>query len=509
MALVQGSAGNDRLFGSSGNDVLNANWSSGDDVMQGGTGDDVYHVNSRGDRVVEAANAGIDTVLSGISFTLGDHVEHLTLLGVATVGIGNGLDNDLIGNAAANVLVGLAGNDRLAGGAGDDRLDGGDGNDRLDGGAGDDRLDGGEGDDRLDGGPGADVMAGGRGNDTYVVDSAADRIVEVETPYDPADPESWYQQYDTVITSIDLSLSSTVYVEEVRLQGDARNATGNQLDNVLQGTSAANVLDGRDGHDVLYGFGGADVLIGGDGVDELDGGTGIDTMRGGDGADTYWIDTPADQVIEAAGDEGGDMVISSANVLLLYANVEGLRLWGMADYAGGNALDNFIFGWANDDTLHGRGGNDYLVGDAGRDRVDGGAGDDRIVGGTEQYGFDEAADVLTGGSGHDTFVFVTLYAGMPVDRITDFDAHDDRLNLLVYDGVDGLVDDQGQVLASAVHVGVGLNGMGRGAAGLYVDTSTGHLWLDTTSGIAGDGMLFAQVSASAAAKITADDFVLG
>jgi hypothetical protein len=55
-----------------------------------------------------------------------------------------------------DVVAGGEGNDRLHGGSGDDRLSGGPGNDTLFGDSGDDRLEGGPGSDRSDGGPGDD-----------------------------------------------------------------------------------------------------------------------------------------------------------------------------------------------------------------------------------------------------------------------------------------------------------------------------------------------------------------
>jgi Ca2+-binding RTX toxin-like protein len=114
---LTGSAGDDRLDGGGGGDT-----------MAGGAGNDVYVVDDAGDTIVEAAQAGEDTVLTSRDWTLGDHLEALVLTAAAT-GTGNALDN------------------RLTGSAGDDRLLGGSGNDLLDGNGGHDRLEGGEGQD--------------------------------------------------------------------------------------------------------------------------------------------------------------------------------------------------------------------------------------------------------------------------------------------------------------------------------------------------------------------------
>ena len=111
--------------------------------MAGGTGNDTYVVEDAGDVLVEAAGEGTDTVQSSAAFVLADEIENLTLTGSAAIaGTGNALDNVITGNSGANALSGEAGNDTLNGGAG------------------------------------ADTMAGGTGNDTYVVDNAADVIVE-------------------------------------------------------------------------------------------------------------------------------------------------------------------------------------------------------------------------------------------------------------------------------------------------------------------------------------------
>src|SRR5687767_110264 len=95
--ILRGLAGNDTLFGLAGRDALEGGL--GADRMFGGAGNDTYVVDNVGDRVVESAGAGIDRVLASITYTLGAHVENLTLTGAAAItGTGNGLNNVVRGN---------------------------------------------------------------------------------------------------------------------------------------------------------------------------------------------------------------------------------------------------------------------------------------------------------------------------------------------------------------------------------------------------------------------------
>ena len=110
----------------------------GADLLIGRGGHDTYVVDHVGDLVIEEAGAGIDTVLSSVTFDLaGRHIETLLLTGAGAIdGIGNSLAQTIGGNGAANRRVGKAGDDRLDGGGGDDSLYGGAGTDSLTGGAG-------------------------------------------------------------------------------------------------------------------------------------------------------------------------------------------------------------------------------------------------------------------------------------------------------------------------------------------------------------------------------------
>lgn len=153
--ILRGAGGNDTISGGNGADSIVGG--PGADSMVGGAGNDFYWVDSALDKVVEAASAGKDRIVSTVSYTLPANVEELLLTGAgAMTGTGNALANQIFGNAGASLLRGLAGNDTLWGGNGADTLQGGAGADRLFGQAGNDVLTGGGGADTLTGGPGAD-----------------------------------------------------------------------------------------------------------------------------------------------------------------------------------------------------------------------------------------------------------------------------------------------------------------------------------------------------------------
>jgi Ca2+-binding RTX toxin-like protein len=125
---VTGNVLANELVGNSGNNILDGQ--AGADTMRGGVGDDTYVVDHTGDVVIELPGEGNDTVKSSLTYTLGDNVENLVLIGTATRdGTGNALANVIVGNAGANILHGLGGDDTIEGGLGADHLYGDGGND--------------------------------------------------------------------------------------------------------------------------------------------------------------------------------------------------------------------------------------------------------------------------------------------------------------------------------------------------------------------------------------------
>jgi Ca2+-binding RTX toxin-like protein len=187
-----------QIVGGAGNDVIIG--AGGADTMAGGGGSDIYEASDLGDRVIELAGAGSDTVWASLaSYTLDANVENLFFGGSGNfVGVGNVL---------ANMLVGGAGNDVLIGGGG------------------------------------ADTMVGGAGSDVYEVTDLGDVV-----------GENVGGGNDTVWTSL-ASYTLDANVENLFFGGNGNFVgTGNGL---------ANTIVGGAGNDFIVGAGGNDVMSGG------------------------------------------------------------------------------------------------------------------------------------------------------------------------------------------------------------------------------------------------------
>ncbi len=194
--LIGGEDG-DTLIGRAGNDTLDGG--VGADTLDGGEGSDTYIVDDVNDTVVEAGAGPLgdeqDTVISSISYVLGDGVENLRLASGAGAinATGNAYDNVISGNESANTLDGGLGTDVADYGASSSGVTvdlvagtglGGDAEgdvlsniesvtgsahaDVLTGDGGANALSGGAGDDTLTGGAGSDLIAGGEGTDVAV-----------------------------------------------------------------------------------------------------------------------------------------------------------------------------------------------------------------------------------------------------------------------------------------------------------------------------------------------------
>lgn len=180
-------------------------------------------------------------------------------------------------------------------------------------------------------------------------------------------------------------------------------------------TIVNDIIDGLLGNDVIWGLAGQDRLTGGVGNDLLDGGAGSDRLTGGAGNDTYVLGSEATGVDIVADSSGTGDTITTAitRSLVAYAAVERLTLVAGNIDGTGNAFANVITGSSGNNRLDGGGGNDNLIGGAGNDTLDGGAGN----------------DVLSGGAGNDIFLFNDALVATNKDRITDYSAPADTIQL--------------------------------------------------------------------------------
>ncbi|WP_068114856.1 M10 family metallopeptidase [Tropicimonas marinistellae] len=184
--LLDGHLGDDVLRGGRGDDTFRDK--KGADLMRGWKGDDTYYVDDIGDRVVEKAGKGTDTVVSHLDFDLqasGRHVENLTLVGKKNLhGSGNGADNVLVGNGARNVLDGGRGDDDIWGAGGRDLLTGGKGMDTF-------RFRAGDGIDK--------IMDFGRGADKILFESGAGGFDDLRLSQSAANVVIAYGEDDEII----------------------------------------------------------------------------------------------------------------------------------------------------------------------------------------------------------------------------------------------------------------------------------------------------------------------
>lgn len=290
---IYGFAGNDILKGQKGDDVIDGG--KGMDKMYGGLGDDTFYVDHSSDYAVEFAGEGNDTVITTLAkYTLSSHVENLIYDG--------GASTALTGNALDNVITTLSGSDTL------------------------------------DGGKGADTMTGGAGGDTYIVDNALDVVVEEEAD----------DGIDTVKTSLnDYTLSDNV--ENFTYTGKkASSLNGNDLDNVITGSTGADTIDGGEGDDVLYGGAGNDVLTGGAGDDAFffnsapNGRANVDTITDFEsGSDMIHLENSVFKKLGAAGALNANMFVVGtaaldANDYIIYDDASG-KLYYDADGSGRGA----------------------------------------------------------------------------------------------------------------------------------------------------------------------------
>ena len=233
---LKGNGGDDTLLGGNAGDRLFGG--AGADDMQGGAGSDVYNVDNALDTVTELSNEGNDRVETSVSYTIGDNIEDLTLLGAGAInGTGNGDANIITGNGNNNILDGADGNDIIYGAGGQDTLRGG---------ANDDVLKGNDGNDSLFGGDGKDNLFGGAGADGFYFETLNAAFRDKIRDFDATD--------DTIFldTSVFTALSTGTLDAGAFVAG---TAAGDGDDRIIYDSATGNIYYDADG------VGGADQIL--------------------------------------------------------------------------------------------------------------------------------------------------------------------------------------------------------------------------------------------------------
>lgn len=244
-----GNAQHNQITGNAADNSLDGG--GGNDTMEGGLGDDTYHISSTGDVVIETADAGNDTVISDVDWTLGSHLENLILSETGAISAtGNDLDNHIVGNAADN---------------------------------------------RLNGRGGDDTLVGGWGNDVYTVDNLFDVVTE-----------GVGEGLDMIISDAGMVLPENVEALVLNVVSTVLpviSASGNALDNLLRGGDANEMLIGGGGNDILEGGGGDDCLRNWVGTACFNGGAGNDLLIGDAGVEIYLGGLGNDKLNSGAGND--------------------------------------------------------------------------------------------------------------------------------------------------------------------------------------------------------------
>jgi Ca2+-binding RTX toxin-like protein len=323
------------LIGNGGNDTLKSG--PGANLLNGGDGDDlfIFKPDAGLDLDLVLGGAGIDTL--DYSMFLAPVTVNLSSLAALQIAVAGDKQLIITSNAPLSEEI-----ENLIGGRGADLLTGNGLNNRITGGGG------------------GDTIAGGLGVDTLV---------------------------ETADTNFTLSGSTAA---ATLTDGGGIVDTLTDIERVeLTGGASPNTLNAAlfTGATILRGEGGDDLLVGGSSSDMLIGGAGNDTLRGGTGNDTYLFDVDEllgqDIVDEVAG-AGADFLdfrstttvgisVDLSRTTQQDVHVTNLKLT-LTDASG---LD-FVAGGDGNDLLIGNGLTNFFIGGRGNDIINGAGGSDAV-----------------------------------------------------------------------------------------------------------------------------------
>ncbi|WP_321959488.1 calcium-binding protein [Burkholderia cenocepacia] len=321
-----GNALDNRIVGNSADNILDG--VTGADTMIGGKGNDTYYVDNVGDRVVELAGEGNDTVQSKISYALGEHVENLNLLdfGKPEKGLVDGVAVHVYGYPKANELDYMQG----------------------------------------------DAVPKYQG--TCALTSIANLLTQTGTPTTEGEVVRRAIDNQWAVTSpavTDYQRGGSNYIQQqalLRSYGIANNLLAGYDEQAV-----ANLI--RSGRGVLLALNsgrlwGDSAYLDGGGVNHVVTVTGaVFGETDGELKGFYIADSGRQRVSDMTRYVSLQELRSAANVTNAYAiyTAEALKLWNEDINGTGNALDNTIIGNRGSNVLDGGAGNDILVGGLGND----------------------------------------------------------------------------------------------------------------------------------------------
>jgi Ca2+-binding RTX toxin-like protein len=430
--ILEGEGGNDVLLGGAGNDVLSGDDGSDVYLFDRGDGQDrLYDYGSGPDDVdvirfgegISAADVSLASVSTsfGWGFVMRDLVFRIKgsddRISIADTGNPddyqiekvefadgtvwdkatlNALPRTILGSAASEWLGGDFGDNTFEGGAGDDSLGGDGGSDTY-------LFNRGDGKDAIYENGSAltdtDIIRFGEGitpDDITLALSGTNLVIGLNGTEDSIAIQYWAYGDWYYVERIEFANGATWDQAELQARVAALPIAGTDGDDYLYGDTEANTLQGGHGNDMLYGGQGSDTYL-------FDRGDGVDTISDGD-YDPWNIDT----IRFGDGISAADVSLSlSGNDLVLKLNDSEdqivIRNWG---YGGTYRIESVAFAdgvvWdlpaqASAVPVVGTDGDDYLYGDEGGNTLAGGAGNDWVAGwgGSDTYLFNL-------GDGHDT-----------------------------------------------------------------------------------------------------------
>lgn len=435
----------DTLYGSSGNDLINAGggnnqvWGiEGADTIIAGDGGNLIH-DGDGNNSVTVGNGanqiflgnGANTLTMGTGsdyVAVGDGNNQIEGNGGRDVIVAGNGDNAIFANKKTDLASAIANRDSLsASGLQGDLIAVGRGNNTIVSGTGNDLVVLGGGNDVVVLGPGNDTVAGGEVASQVYRAWSAQSVMNGGQPSAGSfvDTVTHYQGITTAssggyVPSADLSALLAQYPSTQQYNVDPYgNPVGGGSETIFGG-SGNDLIVTSNGNNYVDAGSGNSLVYAGAGDDTIFGGTGNSTITGG-GGDDYIDGESGNHLI--AGGAGNNTIFGGSGNDRIYAGVPYDSSTGDIN-AGNNYVDvgsgnSIVFGSAGNDTLVAGSGQDTLVAGNGNTTIYGGTGVDLIYGGsgndliyTGDGGTAGVATTVVAGSGS-----TTIYGGQGVDVI--------------------------------------------------------------------------------------------